>query len=81
MTVCDLTNGRQHDTILTLPTTQDNPMSNFTVRIAIINRHGQIEHHEHTMKAYTTSNCKRRAYHMYSNYPVQSLSIVPTDKK
>ena len=55
-------------------------MSNFTVRIAIINRQGRIEHHEHTMKAYTTSNCKRRAYHMYSNYSVQSVSIKPSDK-
>jgi hypothetical protein len=56
-------------------------MSNFTVRIAIINRQGRIEHHEHTMKDYTTSNCKRRAYHMYSNYSVQSVSIKPTDRK
>jgi hypothetical protein len=55
-------------------------MSNFTVRIAIINRHGQVEYHTHNMKAYTTSNCKRRAYHMYSNYSVQSVSIVPSDR-
>jgi hypothetical protein len=56
-------------------------MSNFLVRITIINRQGQLEYHSHTMKAYTTRNCKKRAYYMYSNYPVQSLSVVPSDNK
>lgn len=56
-------------------------MSNFLVRITIINRQGQLEYHSHTMKAFTSRNCKKRAYRLYSNYPVQSLSVVPTDKK